>query len=208
MHFLELSIIPLPLKNQCYHNFYTYLGQIYLLLYRNGAYSKVKTDSLRELLEKKDPPFKIADGKVYRKAMLGHRDAHFKKEVPFVPFAGRADSVSKFHITLEHHSAKNKVMLMAPRFWWPVMLIDVTNWIASCPSCQINGQKASQEEMHSTPLLHSIRVVVPWLCRWVADRYNIWKPLLCIDCLKLRYQLADCLSCTGGKWRLWNQHTL
>lgn len=154
------------------------------LLYLHGAEKRVKTETLRALLAKEKSNFNIVNGKVLRKVTLGPPSDKYQKEVPFVPFVQRADLVAKFHASFGHASAKNMIQLLPPRYWWPKMRTDITNWIAPCPSCQLNStkQKASQEEMHPMPIPHAFE-------RWHLDFVG---------------ELPSTIN--GNRWSLWRTY--
>lgn len=71
-------------------------------------------------------------------------------EVPYVPFCNRLDLVNDYHEAFGHASARNLGDLLRLRHWWPTMKRDLSFWIKTCPSCQLNANKSSKHrgEMH------------------------------------------------------------
>ena len=118
-----------------------------LLLPQNR--SKVKSDAVKKILDREKKNFTITANRVFRKVPLGS-DKTAVKDVPFVPFAERADIVTKYHNGFGHAGYKSMLKMFLPRFWWPTLRLDLRNWLSTCPSCQVNGRKngAHQDVMH------------------------------------------------------------
>ncbi|KAG1077289.1 hypothetical protein G6F42_024944 [Rhizopus arrhizus] len=106
------------------------------------------------MLKREKPNFVIKNGRLFRVIKQKEEQDKPSMEVPFVPFSQRADLVSKYHESFGHASVRNLMHLMDKRYWWPRMKMDITDWIAPCPACQLNSKKVSkhQDEMHPLPI--------------------------------------------------------
>ena len=116
------------------------------LLYLNP--DKVKLPELKLWLDKHADKFVVRGSAVYRKVEIN--DKKTVKEVPFLPFAARADTVAKYHETFGHAGVKTMLKMFVPRFWWHTMQKDLKEWLKTCPSCQVNSRRirAHQDVMH------------------------------------------------------------
>ncbi|KAG2192115.1 hypothetical protein INT47_012407, partial [Mucor saturninus] len=97
-----------------------------------------------ELKQHRDK-FVVRDRHVYR-LYKSAKDSNVT-ELKFIPFAQRADG-----------QMKNRV-------WWPGMQEDITNWLKSCPQCQMSHR--SEKNMH-----HSVMKpldIPPAFSRWHLD---------------------------------------
>jgi hypothetical protein len=87
---------------------------------------------------------------VFRKVIVKVDNSTQVKQVPFLPFNERADTVSRYHDGFGHAGYKTMLKLMIPRFWWPSLRMDIEQWLRACPPCQVNGRigKAHHDVMH------------------------------------------------------------
>ena len=92
------------------------------------------------------------------------------KKVPFVPFAFRADLVSKFHHSNGHLGLQGTFELMKTRYWWPRMKTDLRNWLKSCVPCQVGARPdhSPKEPLHPLP----VQFIEPF-SRWGIDFIGI-----------------------------------
>jgi hypothetical protein len=119
-----------------------------LLIPSNRA--QVKSSEVKSLLDKEEKNFIIMSNRVFRKVMIKTGDSTQVKQVPFLPFNERADTVSRYHNAFGHAGYKTMLKLMIPRFWWPSLRLDIEHWLRVCPPCQVNGRvgKAHHDVMH------------------------------------------------------------
>jgi hypothetical protein len=108
----------------------------------------VKSTKVKQMLEKKSKHFDIRLNRIYRKVVVNPNDDI--KNVPFLRFEDRAETISRYHESFGHAGFKSMMKFLVPRFWWPSMRFDVKQWLESCPSCQLNSRKgiAHKDEMH------------------------------------------------------------
>ncbi|KAG2191851.1 hypothetical protein INT47_002866, partial [Mucor saturninus] len=101
----------------------------------------------REIVEKNRPQFTVKNRKVYRKVKLSEDET---REVPFLPFAHRADMVQSCHKGFGHSGFSTMIDILKPRHWWPNLRNDVKEWLSACQECQLNARKDGQhhDEMH------------------------------------------------------------
>ena len=139
--------------------------QDWSLLYLDGSYGKVNDQELKEHLIKEKPNFSCKLNSVYKTIKyIGKNNIEVTKDVLFVPFANRADLVSKHHEGTGHIGVKKLYAIFRDRYWWPRMRSDMDEWIKTCPWCQLNSRKptAHPEEMHPLPIPHAFE-------RWHLD---------------------------------------
>lgn len=127
-----------------------------------GQVPKKIDKELQSLLESEKKYFEFKNEILYR--IVG------EKRVPFVPFAFRADLVSKFHKSNGHLAPSSTYKLFKERYWWPKLKQDFLEWITKCPECQLlaNPNRINQEELHPLP----VSFIRPF-SRWGIDFVGI-----------------------------------
>ena len=141
------------------------IQQDWPLLYQDDYYKNAKTTKLKQLLEKEKDNFvlKGENQRVFRKVKIKSdltnqttedtKNGGWKViEVPFEPFVKRADIVEDFHVGFGHAGVKNMMHMITPRHWWPSMKKDISFWIKTCSSCQVNRAKSNQHHDVMHPL--------------------------------------------------------
>jgi hypothetical protein len=102
----------------------------------------------QKLLHAHRDNFVIHNDTVCRKVVI---DSHgTTMMVPFLRFALRADTVSRYHEAFGHANYDTMLKFFVPRFWWPTMRSDLKSWLSLCPSCQLNSRRGRipQDVMH------------------------------------------------------------
>ncbi|KAG2190801.1 hypothetical protein INT47_010410, partial [Mucor saturninus] len=101
----------------------------------------------RGIVEKNRAQFVVRSGKVFRKVKINETES---KDVPFLPFARRADTIQNYHNGFGHSGFTTMVDLFKSRHWWPTMRTDIKEWLSTCPECQLNARKDGNhhDEMH------------------------------------------------------------
>jgi hypothetical protein len=120
-----------------------------LLLIPNNR-TKVISTEVKSILDREEKNFNVTANRVWRKIIVDEANKQQIKNVPFVPFAERADTVAKYHEAYGHAGYKTMLKLLIPRAWWPSLRLDIKQWLSTCPSCQVNSRRtrAHQDEMH------------------------------------------------------------
>ncbi|KAG2228480.1 hypothetical protein INT48_003702, partial [Thamnidium elegans] len=110
------------------------------LLYLSRGEDKVQDKELKQLLLAEKEKFSVQNNVVYRSVELKGQDKTLvKKDVQFIPFADRADLVSRYHVEFGHTGVKKLYILFKERYWWPYMRSDLEKWIKACPWCQLDS---------------------------------------------------------------------
>jgi hypothetical protein len=120
-----------------------------LLIPENRA--KVKSVEVKKLLDNEEKNFIITSNRVFRKVIVNQEKGDVKN-VPFLPFSERADTVAKYHESFGHAGYKTMLKLLMPRFWWPSLRFDLKQWVSVCYSCQINSTRGKAHQGEMRPL--------------------------------------------------------
>lgn len=131
------------------------------MLYINEE-ERVKDPINRKLLDKHRNNFVVHDRRVFRKVIIDGSGTI--KEVPFLPYARRADLVANFHEGFGHANFDTMLKIFIPRFWWPSMRSDLKAWLSMCPSCQVNSRRS---QIHKD-VMHPLKVPTAF-DRWHLD---------------------------------------
>lgn len=109
---------------------------------------KVKSAEIKAILNREEKHFHVTANQVYRKVAIDANSG--VKNVPFLPFAKRAETVSQYHESFGHAGYKTMLNMLLSRFWWPSLRLDIQQWLSTCPSCQINSRRGRvhRDEMH------------------------------------------------------------
>ena len=62
------------------------------------------------------------------------------RSLAFFPFQLRADLVARAHQGQGHVHANEVLRQLSSRCWWPTIKTDITQWLKSCPTCQVHGR--------------------------------------------------------------------
>lgn len=116
----------------------------------------------KELLQQQDK-FVSRNQHIYRLSKLPNSSE--LSELKFVPFNQRADSVDNFHTAFGHLSQHTVYQQMKSRVWWPNMHDDITNWLKSCPQCQMSHR--AEKNIHHSPM--KPLDIPPAFSRWHLD---------------------------------------
>lgn len=119
------------------------------------------SDSMKHRIEKEKDKFVVQHGRVWRKVKTGAKDIL----VQFCPFSRRADLIARFHEGFGHVGQGTVFDLLKKRWWWPTMLIDIANWLSSCPRCQLAS--GASKGKHHAPMVPSD--IPPAFSRWHLD---------------------------------------
>ena len=122
---------------------------------------KVKSETVNNLLNKEQNNFSISSNRLYRYIKS---DGDSKILVPYLPFADRADTLTKYHKSLGHAGIKTTLYYMLSRFWWPGIKQDIVDWLKLCPSCQVNSRKGTAHK----DVMHPLKVPTAF-DRWHLD---------------------------------------
>ena len=112
-------------------------------------------ETVVHFLDQEKEHFVVKDKKVYRLIKLKQEDGSEEtKEMPFLPFAQRADKVNSFHEAFGHSGSTTLSDLLRFRVWWSSMKADIKEWLQRCPSCQVNSRRSHShhDAMHPLPV--------------------------------------------------------
>ena len=90
-----------------------------------------------------------------------------KKELLYLPFVVRADTVLKAHLSLGHLGWRSILQVLQDRVWWPGITKDVKEWISKCGVCQ----QAVGEKVETVGLF-PLKTTYPFE-RWSLDFIGI-----------------------------------
>lgn len=117
--------------------------------------------TMKDLLAKERDKFFVKNNQVWRKIKLGKQTS----AAQFCPRSRRADLVARFHEGFGHIGKTTVFDLLRKRWWWSTMPLDIANWLASCPQCQLAS--GAHKNRHSAPMVPS-DVPAPF-SRWHLD---------------------------------------
>jgi hypothetical protein len=118
---------------------------------------------LKKQLKQHQEKFIIRDRHVYRLLKSPNTDEVI--ELKFIPFPQRADCVDNFHTAFGHLSQYTVYQQMKNRVWWPGMQDDITNWLETCPQCQMSHR--AEKNIHHSPM--KPLDIPPAFSRWHLD---------------------------------------
>ncbi|KAG1223683.1 hypothetical protein G6F67_009614 [Rhizopus microsporus] len=85
--------------------------------------------------------------------------------VLFCPLSRRADLVARFHEGFGHVGKTTVFDLLRKRWWWSTMPQDITDWLSSCPQCQLAS--GANKKQHCAPMVPSS--IPTAFSRWHLD---------------------------------------
>jgi hypothetical protein len=95
--------------------------------------------------------FTVQDGQLFRKA---GRKAPLRRYVDNDEL--RSEVMLQLHEGTGHFGIEAATRLVADRYWWPNLYMDVKRHVKSCFECQMRIGARTQEELHAT------WVTLPW----------------------------------------------
>ncbi|KAG1282954.1 hypothetical protein G6F66_011024 [Rhizopus arrhizus] len=118
-------------------------------------------DSMKQRLEREKDKFFVKDNRVWRRVKMGAKTM----AVLFCPLSRRADLVARFHEGFGHVGKTTVFDLLRKRWWWSTMPQDITDWLSSCPQCQLAS--GANKKQHCAPMVPSS--IPTAFSRWHLD---------------------------------------